>query len=336
MSQAIALKEYLDEAGHTVEAVFVGKKHADSLPDYFINCFSGTITTFQSPYFLSTPNRKGIYVARTLLFNLVRSFIYYREIARIRKKINSLQPDVVFNFYDVVGALALRKLKPAIKRIGIGHHFYLHLKGYFDQKGEGWSRFLLALHTRLIMNSCDHVLALSFSEQEGSPDIKVLPPLIRREFRELKHQQGKRYLVYLLKEGYIYDLIMLARKDSEFQADVFARIIPEIEIPPGINIHRLEGNTFRELMSTCKGLITTAGFDTAAEAAYQGIPLAVIPVRNHFEQKCNSQDIDRHGIGIKLDHIEPGIQHYLKHFDMAEYRKWVDRSGELILNVITE
>ncbi|MEN8201919.1 MAG: glycosyltransferase family protein [Bacteroidota bacterium] len=336
MSQSIALKEYLDEAGHVVEAVFVGRKNTGSLPDYFMNCFSDRIIAFRSPYFLSTPNRKGIYVGRTLLFNLLRSFIYIREAGRIRRKINKLHPDAVFNFYDVVGALALRKVHPSIRRIGIGHHFYLHLKGYFGLTGSVCDRLLLTWHTRIIMKSCDRVMALSYSEQKGDSKIEVVPPLIRKEYRDMNRQPGKQYLVYLLKEGFIYDLIMLARKDPEFQADVFIRVLPDIEIPSSIRMHREDGNKFRVLMTTCRGLITTAGFDTSAEAAYHGIPLAVIPVRNHFEQRCNSLDIDMHGIGTKLDHLEPGIQHHLKASDNREFRRWVERSGEMILNSMTE
>ncbi len=336
MSQSMALKEYLEEEGHLVEAVFVGTSNAAPLPDYFRACFSDTIRTFQSPYFLSTPNRKGIYVGRTLLFNLLRSVIYLREIHRIRREIDLLKPGVVFNFYDVVGALALGKVNNSIQRIGIGHHFLLHLKDYFGESDARWQRFLLKWHTRIIMKSCDRILALSFSEQQGDLTIEAVPPLMRREYREMVYQQGDRFLVYLLKEGYINDLISLARKDPRFLADVFTKEIPEIELPPGLRIHSLSGSSFKELMTTCRGLITTAGFDVAAEAAYHGIPLAVIPAGNHFEQKCNGLDIERHGIGLYLDRIEPGITGRMRRSDPAGFRKWVERSGELILNSLTE
>jgi uncharacterized protein (TIGR00661 family) len=334
MSQAIALKEYLDEADFSLEAVFVGTRKTSSLPDYFVNCFGDKISPFHSPYFLRTPNRKGIYVGRTLLLNLLYCVRYIREIARIRKTINSLQPDVVFNFYDVVGALALRKLNPSIERIGIGHHFYHHLKGYYGLKEV--DRYLLAWHTTIIINSCDRVLALSYTEQERNSQIEIVPPLIRKEYREMEYQSGNRYLVYLLMEGYFYDLIRIAREDPEFQADVFTELVPGIELPSGIKIFRMEGGKFRERMASCKGLITTAGFDTTAEAAYLGIPQAVIPVRNHFEQHCNSMDLEEHGIGVKLDHMLPGIQQNMKQFDNTDFRRWVDQSGELILKSIAE
>lgn len=334
MSQAMALKEYLDEAGHSLEAVFAGQRNADTLPEYFVNFFAGKVLPFHSPYFLRTPNKKGIYVGRTLLYNLLYSFRYIREIARIRKTINSLHPDVVFNFYDVVGALSLRKLHSNIERIGIGHHFYHHLKGYYGLRG--MDRHLLAWHTRIIMNSCDRVLALSYTGQEGNSQIEVVPPLIRKAYRDMKHQSGNRYLVYLLMEGFLYDLIRLAREDVEFQADVFTDLVPGIELPSGIKIFRMEGGKFRERMASCKGLITTAGFDTTAEAAYLGIPQAVIPARNHFEQLCNSKDMEDQGIGVKLDHLVPGIEQALKQFDNADYRRWVDQCGELILKTIAE
>lgn len=332
MSQSMALNEYLDEAGFSLEAVFVGQRPDGSLPDYFENCFSDKIIPFFSPYLVGTPNGKGIYVGRTLVVNLLHAIRYIRELRRIRRYINSLQPDVVFNFYDGIGALALRKVDPRIRRVGIGHHFYLHLKEYFGLRGHPADRFLLSWHTRIIQKSCDRVLALSFTEEEGNAAIAVVPPLIRKEFRELDYTPGTSYLAYFLKEGYLYDLILLARDDPEFQADVFTGLNPGIKLPPGIRIHQVEGDQYKKRMASCRGLISTAGFDALAEAAYQGIPLAVIPVRNHFEQACNRADVERSGIGLGLHVLEPGIQYRLKEFDNREFRSWVNRSGELILN----
>jgi uncharacterized protein (TIGR00661 family) len=335
LSQAIALKEYLDEAGMSLEAVFVGKTDAEQLPDYFVDCFGDHIVPFHSPYFLRTPNRKGIYVGRTLLFNLLRSFRYIQELRRIRRTIHRLDPEVVFNFYDVVGALALRNLKPGIQRIGIGHHFYLHFKDYFGLKGQV-DRYLLAWHTRIIMNSCDRVLALSHVEQEGNSQLEIVPPLIRKAYREMRYRAGKRYLAYFLLEGYLYDLIRLAREDPSFQADVYTEIVPGIELPPGIRMRQIDGENFRDRMASCKGLISTAGFDTIAEAAYHGIPQVVIPARNHFEQRCNSMDMEACGLGISIDQITPDLQKELKYVDPSAYRKWADRSGELILKTMLE
>lgn len=331
MSQAMALSEHLEEAGHTVVGVFLGSRPGHDAPDYFLKDFAGKLHTFQSPWFLRTPNRKGIYIGRTLLFNLLRFPRYLSEARRIRKEIDQLRPDVVFNFYDVVGALALRKIPSGISRIGIGHHFFLHLDKYRCHKGSPWHRWLLKKLTGLIIKSCDRVLALSYRELPGSQVIEVIPPLLRRSFREMKYSPGKSYLAYFLNEGLLYDLVLLARKLPEFQVDLFTSLKPHMEIPAGITLHPFDADKFSILMGSCRGLISSAGFDAAAEAAYHGIPLAVIPARNHFEQACNAADIVRSGIGVAISKIEAEMLQKMEASDTATYRIWADRAAELLL-----
>jgi uncharacterized protein (TIGR00661 family) len=332
MSQAMALKEYLEEAGHTVDGLFLGSRPRQEVADYFTKDFADKLHTFQSPWFLRTPNRKGIYIGRTLLFNLLRFPRYIYEANRIRKEIDSLRPDVVFNFYDAVGALALRKAASGIRRIGIGHHFFLHLDNYRCNKASPWHRWLLKRLTSLIMHSCDRVLALSYREVPGSSHIEVIPPLLRRRFREMEYSQGNRYLAYFLNEGLLYDLVLLARKMPEFQVDLFTSLKPEMELPAGITLHAYDTDNFRSFMASCRGLICSAGFDTAAEAAYHGIPLAVIPARNHFEQACNGVDIMRSGIGIAVSKIEKEVLEQMKPSYTVKYRAWIASAGERLLN----
>jgi uncharacterized protein (TIGR00661 family) len=336
MSQALAMKEYLQEAGHTVEAVFLGISSEDEVPDYFRNSFLDKLHIFQSPWFLRTPNKKGIYVGRTILFNLMHSLDYMRTITRIRREINLIKPDVVFNFYELLGAMAMRKSAPGIKKIGVGHHFYLYLNRSVCKGGVLWHRWLLSLHTRLIIKSCDRVLALSYKKEQGNASIRVVPPLVRREFREMNYVQGDSYLVYMLHEGFIYDLVRLAEELPGFRADVFSSHEPAFEIPEGIRIHPFDAKKFSTLMASCKGLITTAGFDTAAEAAFHGIPLVVIPSHNHYEQKCNGADISANGIGIVASQIDRGTLEGIHSSDCTDYRAWVSGAGEQVIKCIEE
>jgi uncharacterized protein (TIGR00661 family) len=331
MSQAIALQEYLEKAGHAVEKVFVGCDPSGSVPGYFQAVFQEKLERFFHPYFLRLPNRKGIYVGRTLGVNFLRSFLYLREIRRLRAEINGIKPDVVFNFYELVGALALRKVDTSIVRIGIGHHFYHHLTGYPCHKGSAFHRWFFSLLSRGIMRSCDRVLALSFRKESGRGKIEVVPPLIRYAFRQISYQPGERFLVYLLYGGFLYDLIVMARANPDFHADVFTTLEPEMELPPGIQVHPLSDEKFREKMAHCKGLITTAGFDTVAEAAYLGIPLMVIPSRNHFEQQCNRVDAERSGLAKGVDHLEPGMEQQMHIPNNQEYNEWVKRIEELMI-----
>jgi uncharacterized protein (TIGR00661 family) len=336
MSQAIALKEFLEEAGHSVENTWVGSRPVPQIPEYFTKAFPGKLVTFQSPYFLLTPNKKGIYIGRTLLYNLLRIPRYLAEARSIRRDIGRLRPDVVFNFYDGVGALALRKLAPGIRRIGIGHHFYLHLDNYRCKKGAAWHRWLLRQHTNLVKRSCDRVLALSYREVPGHEIMDVVPPLVRRQYREIQYRAGKRYLAYFLNEGLLYDLILLARELPDFQVDVFTSLVPRLELPEGFALHAFDAEKFRTYMASCRGLITSAGFDAAAEVAYHGIPLAVIPTRNHYEQQCNAADIERSGIGKAISHVGKEMLEQMKSSEADTYRAWVDSAPGHLLKWVEE
>ncbi len=332
MSQALALKEHLDEAGHSVESVLLGIRAPEAVPDYFREAFPGKLQIFRSPWFLRTPNKKGIYVGRTLGYNLLRSGSYMKSIAWIRREIEAIRPDVIFNFYELLGAWAMRKVAPGIRTIGLGHHFYLYLNRRYCSRGPAWQRGLLHLHTRMIMESCQQVLALSFREEPGSGPIRVVPPLVRREFRGIRHVPGERYLVYFLQEGFLYDLVQLARQEPGFQADVFTSLQPAMDLPDGIRIHPFDAEKFCKFMASCKGLITTAGFDIIAEAACHGIPLAVVPSRNHLEQLCNAAEIAAREMGISAEQIDRGILKQMKASDPAEYKKWLDQAGTRIIH----
>ena len=336
LSQSVALKEHLEEAGHSIEAVYVGGHPSRKIPDYYQDLFGGKLRPFSSPWFLRTPNKKGIYVGRTIGYNLINSAAYFRSIAMIRKEIDAIQPDVIFNFYELLGALAMKKTASGIRKIGLGHHFYLHLKSSLCRQRPVWHRALLRMHTQMIIKSCNRVLALSYRKEDGSDSIRVVPPLVRREFRDMSYVAGDRYLVYLLQEGFFYDLVQLARNMPGFRVDLFTSLKPDMEIPEGFRLHPFDAKNFSNLMASCRGLISTAGFDTAAEAACQGIPLAVIPTQNHLEQKCNGADIQASGIGICVSKIDQGILEQMDAKDCSEYRAWVNLAGEMIIKYMKE
>ncbi len=336
MSQALAMQEILEEAGHTVEAVLLGGRTGQSIPEYVAAGFQGKLKRYRSPFLVRTPNQKGIDVGRSILVNLFSTPGYLREIRRLRRVLQELDPEVVLNFYDLIGALALRRTGKRMRRIGIGHHFLLHMEGYSCGPRTLVSRWLLGLHTRMIMRSCDHILALSYRDIAGTGEMEVIPPVIRRALREITYSPGERYLAYLMSGGYLYDLVRMAEEDPSFRVDVFSEITTEMEIPGGIRIHPPEAEAFREALSECRGLITTAGFDTVAEAAYHGIPVLVIPTRHHFEQRCNSMDVVRSGIGRTVEQLSAGAIGQMKSPDTGSFRKWADQAGRMVLKTMEE
>ena len=135
-----------------------------------------------------------------------------------------------------------------------------------------------------------------------------------------------------MNEGFVSDLIAMARNDPGFLVDLFSDLPADTPVPPGIRLHAIHDKAFIEKMVSCRGLISTAGFDTVAEAAYVGVPLAVVPVRNHFEQRCNSLDVERSGLGIALDGFSEGSLHQMKEIGNVPFRQWVDKAGQRIIS----
>lgn len=331
MSQATAMEEILVKSGHEVVAVFLGGSGSVNAAPYFSDRLGGKLIRFRSPGLSPSKNRKGIRVGKSIWINVPLIPLYLGEVKRIRGMITDLKPDMVINFYEGIGALAMRGIDPGIVRIGIGHHFFLHLDGYRCSHGSRFHRWLLQMHTRLIIRSCDMVMALSFRKAQGSGKVCVIPPLIREDFKKEQYIPGKRFLVYLLHEGYLYDLLLMARKNPEFEADVFTGTPPLIVMPPALKIHAPEFHSFRSKMAMCRGLITTAGFDTLAEAAFLGVPILAVPAQHHFEQCCNGEDLIRSGLGMSADKLLPGVETELKSGEPGEYRSWVQQAEPLLL-----
>lgn len=50
-------------------------------------------------------------------------------------------------------------------------------------------------------------------------------------------------------------------------------------------------------MATCKGFLTTAGFESIGEAMYHGKTIHMIPVKGQYEQHCNALNAEKAGAG---------------------------------------
>lgn len=128
-------------------------------------------------------------------------------------------------------------------------------------------------------------------------DTFILPPIIRRDVRELEPTTKNHITVYL------------PAFDHELLVSVF-RQIPQVEwhiFSPGCDIsYQTEniwvqpvGNVpFLNSMKRSTGVITSAGFETCAETMYLGKKLLVLPIKNQYEQLCNAAALNAMGIQV--------------------------------------
>ncbi|PSQ92115.1 MAG: glycosyl transferase, partial [Bacteroidetes bacterium QH_2_63_10] len=93
--------------------------------------------------------------------------------------------------------------------------------------------------------------------------------------------------------------------------------------------HQLDDEKFLSLMARCRGFVSTAGFESIAEAMYLGKPVQVVPVDGHFEQLCNALDTVRARAGIRsrrfdIDQLRAFLPQHTA--DAEPFRQWVCQS----------
>ncbi|MFZ5940720.1 MAG: glycosyltransferase family protein [Bacteroidota bacterium] len=335
LTQALAMKDLLEKHGGELIAVFAGHMQQAALPSYFTETFGERLHHYRAPGFILNSGKTGIRLLETFIRNILLAPLYLSEICRLRKRILSLKPDTVINFYELNGALAMRRLPVSIRRISVAHHFYYSHPDAILAPGFPMQRRLLARHNKLVMRSSDLVLALSFRPAAPSGRIRVVPPLLTEEIYRTVREAGTRDLAYFLYPGMAAVFAEAAANLPGYEADVFIREGIPGKTPPGIRVYPLDRELFLERLARCRCLITTSGFESVAEAGYLGIPVLAVPVQNHFEQHCNAADLERAGIGLRSETPDPALAGLTVTMPNDTFREWAGRAGELIIAALS-
>lgn len=343
LSQALALKELLDAAGHTLVGVLVGGSEERPLPGYFAAGLGMDPMTHPSLRTVAGRDRAGVSPLRTVTHNLRRYPAYRAAVGRIRSVILDLRPDLVVNFYESLGALAMGS--PPLRHIpmvSVGHQYLLGHPGTPSPPFRPHELLPFRVLNRLTAPSGTPRLALSFRElPDGpTPDTRVVPPLLRRRILDARPEPGDHILVYVLNDGYGDAIARWHERNPGVVIHGFwdRPGAPEIdEVRPNLAFHRLSDVRFLEMMRTCRGYVGTAGFESVAEALWLGKPVMVVPTRNHVEQGWNAREAEAAGAGIagRDFDLTPFLEYLPQHRDRSDaYRDWVGRGHRRVLGLL--
>lgn len=126
-------------------------------------------------------------------------------------------------------------------------------------------------------------------------DSFIEPPIIRSEIRDLKPEENNHITVYLPA----YHHLKLAKKFKSFTDTnwhIFAPTCKQFKQLGHIFLHPISNKEFLKSFEGCKGIITSAGFETTAEAMYMKKKLLVVPIHNQYEQLCNAAALNEMGV----------------------------------------
>lgn len=336
LTQALALQDILHNAGHKVVAVLVGKSYR-KIPDFFIAKMQAPLHYFESPNFVKDSNNRSILIGKTISYNLLKTRTFFASMRELSAYYEQYQPDVIINFYDLLAGFYNLFHKTPAPMVVVGHQFFLQHPQFEYPQGHKVEKFLLNLNTNLTAHKAKLKLALSFAPYLSDyKNIKILPPLLRKEVLSLSPETQDFILCYVNNDGYGDDIIAWHKQNPDVKLECFwdRKNAPEVEhFSENLTFHQISDTKFLEKMRTCRGLVTTAGFESVCEAMYLGKPVMMIPVEGQFEQSCNALDAQKAGAGIvsKDFNITPFLNYLEIYQPTTQMRDWVQKAPEMFV-----
>lgn len=309
MTQAISLVQVLNKLDHEVCCVAIGKSKQREIPEFVSRNLKVPIFTFESPNFFKDKKSKGIILSKTITSNFSKSKTFLKSLRLLDELTINFKPDIIINFYDILGGIYNYLYRPKVVYWTIGHQYLIEHPDFIFAPKSPLQKVLFKLNTHITALGADKLLALSFRPMATSQNenLIILPPLLRRELRNLAISDGDYYLTYMVNSGYSEDILHFAKNNPEFKIRAFwdKKGAPSVYQPlPNVTFYLLNDKLFLEQMANCKGLLSTAGFESICEAMYLGKPVLVMPVKGQYEQACNALDAVHSGAGISANHFD--------------------------------
>ncbi|MBK9936356.1 MAG: glycosyl transferase [Cytophagaceae bacterium] len=335
-TQAVALSEILVKNGHKVVFALAGTADIKKQSVLLKNCPNFEVLPFLSPSLAYNQKTKELSILKTVTDSLPRLPQYFKSLKVIKNMVETYQPDVIVNFYDFLGGIFsgfLNRFDVPVVCIG---HQYLLLNSVFEYpQNQRLDRFFVNFNTKITSLKADKMLALSFRKFWSEKNIHTVPPLLRSELKLQEVYNENFILVYVTQPELITDVITQCKLYPEENFEMFVDLKDDIMLPANLKINPISNSLFLERMAACKGLISTAGFESVCEAMYLSKPVMMVPVKNHYEQKCNAFDGEMSGAGIFSENIDFGkFLNYLKSdkYQSKNHRKWFDQTENMFLN----
>jgi uncharacterized protein (TIGR00661 family) len=342
LTQAIALAAMLEKKQHEVVGALVGSVDEKKTNQFFSDNFKNTIVPFKSPCLVYCKKTKALSIRKTLINSVLNIKSYFQSLKKIHQTINDLQPDIIINFYDILGGIHQFFFRPNIPMVCVAHQYLLLHKNFIHPKGHWLDKFLVNINTRITALGAAKKLALSFTpfKNDEKQNIYVIPPLLRSEIEQFQTSKEDFILVYVTQASLADELIKWHAKNPKIRVHCFwdkPQNTAVYKYSRNLHFHRINGKKFLEMMRNCKGLATSAGFESVCEAMYLGKPTLMIPIPKHYEQACNALDAQRAGAGIRETKLNlNNFIKYIPHYQdiSSDFQTWYCRSSFVFLREI--
>ncbi|MFL5342659.1 MAG: glycosyltransferase family protein, partial [Gemmataceae bacterium] len=331
LTQALAVQRILLDAGHSIPAILVGRQPGNPIPPFYAEKAAAPISQYPSFIPITDSTDTKLDVPASVRYNVPRLGEYWRGMGLIRDAIARHRPDVVLNFLEPLVGVCYLLYRPRAPLVGLANHFLMMHPDYPFPPGKHVARYLFKIYARLTAFGAARRLGLALKPMSDFPSgYAVLPPLLRPEVLDCRPGPAEPFLlIYLLKAGFREEIIAWHCRHPEVELHCFTDQPQEADAVPfdaTLTFHRLDDRKFLDLMTRCRAMVATGGYQTLCEAMYLGKPILIVPVGTHFEQECNAHEGELVGAGLGASHfdLDRFMEYLPKHrADPTAFRAWV-------------
>ena len=150
----------------------------------------------------------------------------------------------------------------------------------------------------------------------------ILPPVIKKDIWQAEPKNKGHITVYL--PSYSDEIVCnYFSQLKDFRFEVFSKEIKQPVLQKNILLTPVNKDAFNTSMINCTGIITSAGFETPAEALFLGKKILAIPIKGQYEQLCNAAALEKMGVSC-IDAVD-------KNFSPA-FNNWMNDEKKITLS----
>ena len=234
-------------------------------------------------------------------------------------KIDLSNYDKVITDFDPITSWACKKQK--VFCLGISHQYAFSS----DKSPRPYKKSLFSEFILKNMSPVDNEIGLHFKKYDDN----ILYPIIRDEILNASPIKGGIYTVYLPSYSLKQLLPILSKYNAVFE--IFSKEVDKLKVYKNCLIKPNSIKDFTKSLINCRGIITSAGFETPAEAMFLKKKLMCIPILGQYEQLCNAESLKELGVMVRYDLSD--IESFLKTKSRYIF-KWEDPMTEIIKKII--
>jgi uncharacterized protein (TIGR00661 family) len=146
----------------------------------------------------------------------------------------------------------------------------------------------------------------------------IYTPVIRKEIREAPVTESNHYTVYL--PSYSAEmLVSLLGSIPETRWQLFSKHNSKPVKHRNVVIKPISNDTFIKSVTSSRGVLCGAGFETPAEVLFLGKKLMVVPMRQQYEQQYNAAALKSLGIPV-LRKLKKGSEEKIRDWVMSDFK----------------